>query len=335
MEQKKVERWQLDQRQSLSLQDKIILSNRRIRAWDEYWDGEVFVSFSGGLDSTVLLHLVRSMYPDTPAVFSNTGLEYPENVRFVRQFENVHVVRPDKSFKRVIEEYGYPVVSKKIAQYLHEVRTAGDRDTATKRLRMTGWTSKGTYSQMSKIPDKWTYLVGAPFKISNRCCHWLKKRPLRKIVKIYGAPFVGTRAEESQDRSGIYLKLGCNAYEIKSPRSTPLAFWMHEDIKNYIQLFDLAYSPLYDMGYERSGCMFCAFGVHLESYPNRFQRMQDTHPKWWSLCMDRLGLREVLQYLRVGSEMTHDQLSFLDMVSVRKELEYDSVKTRSGSEVLG
>ena len=66
------------QRQSLPLEAKIRMTEIRIRDWYDYWDGNVYVSFSGGKDSTVLLHIVRSMYPEVPAVFSDTGLEFPE-----------------------------------------------------------------------------------------------------------------------------------------------------------------------------------------------------------------------------------------------------------------
>ena len=36
-----------------------MLAKRRIMEWYDYWDGQVYVSFSGGMDSTVLLALVR------------------------------------------------------------------------------------------------------------------------------------------------------------------------------------------------------------------------------------------------------------------------------------
>lgn len=68
----------LKQMQALPLEAKVRMTKTRIRDWYEYWNGLVYVSFSGGKDSTVLKHLVDSMYSDVPTVFVNTGLEYPE-----------------------------------------------------------------------------------------------------------------------------------------------------------------------------------------------------------------------------------------------------------------
>jgi len=76
-------------RQALPLDLKIGLTKNRIRSWYEHWHGNVYVSFSGGKDSTVLLDLVRQDYPDVPAVFCDTGLEYPEIRDFVKTFDNV------------------------------------------------------------------------------------------------------------------------------------------------------------------------------------------------------------------------------------------------------
>ena len=84
-----MERWQLTQFQGLPLEVKIEKSKLRIREWYENFDGNVHVSFSGGKDSTVLLHLVRSLYPEVPGVFSDTGLEFPEIRAFVKTVENV------------------------------------------------------------------------------------------------------------------------------------------------------------------------------------------------------------------------------------------------------
>lgn len=110
-------------KQALPLDIKVSMTQQRIREWvDEYGVDGVYVSFSGGKDSTVLLHLVREMYPDIPAVFIDTGLEYPEIREFVRTFENVEWIRPEMNFKKVIETYGYPFISKEVSNCVDGAR---------------------------------------------------------------------------------------------------------------------------------------------------------------------------------------------------------------------
>ena len=94
--------------QAWDLNRKIQVTQTRIAEWYFRNEGNVYVSFSGGKDSTVLLDMVRKQFPKVPAVYIDTGLEYPEIKEFVRSFDNVTVIRPEKSFKRVLEEYGYP-----------------------------------------------------------------------------------------------------------------------------------------------------------------------------------------------------------------------------------
>lgn len=95
--------------QSWDLDRKIQVTTARIMEWYEHYNGLVYVAFSGGKDSTVLLDLVRRIYPDVPAVFCDTGLEFPEIRQFARSVENVVVLRPEMNFKKVIETYGYPI----------------------------------------------------------------------------------------------------------------------------------------------------------------------------------------------------------------------------------
>lgn len=108
---------ELRQFQAMPLEVKVAMTKVRVRDWVNYYgeDG-VYISFSGGKDSTVLLDIVRETYPNIPAVFVDTGLEYPEIRNFVKTFDNVTWLKPKKNFKQVIENYGYPLISKEVSE---------------------------------------------------------------------------------------------------------------------------------------------------------------------------------------------------------------------------
>jgi 3'-phosphoadenosine 5'-phosphosulfate sulfotransferase (PAPS reductase)/FAD synthetase len=220
---------ELKMMQNYPLWMKVERTKQRIREWYEYHNGEVYVSFSGGKDSTVLLHLIREVcgYKNIPVVYVDTGLEYPEVKEFVKSTENVTILRPKMSFKEVIEKYGYPVVSKEQANYLDDIRTS----TPQMRERRINGDAQGRF----KLSKKYQYLIDAPFKVSHRCCLVMKKKPVKKYEKETGrVPFVGMMAEESNLRKQSYLKNGCNAFESKRPMSTPLGFWREKDVLEYI-----------------------------------------------------------------------------------------------------
>ena len=108
---------ELRQWQALPLSVKIRMTKRRIRDWiNEFGQDGVYVSFSGGKDSTVLLDLVRQDYPDTKAVFVDVPTQYPELKQFVMAFENVDIVKPKISFSEVCEKYGFPLISKEVSE---------------------------------------------------------------------------------------------------------------------------------------------------------------------------------------------------------------------------
>ena len=120
----KHELWELQQMQSLPLTAKIRMTEQRIKVWYEHWDGDVYVSFSGGKDSTVLVDIITKMgYTDIPLVFVDTGLEYPEIREFVKGYgDRVVWLKPKKVFKQVIEDYGYPFISKEVSQSVKSAR---------------------------------------------------------------------------------------------------------------------------------------------------------------------------------------------------------------------
>lgn len=140
----------LYQMQSLPLSAKIRMTENRIRAWvDEYGEDGVYVSFSGGKDSAVLLNIARRLFPNTKAVFVDTGLEYPEIRDFVKTFENVDWIKPKKTFREVIDEYGYPFISKEVSQCVDGARkylkALTDRQTDRQRESGLSSTKDGEY----------------------------------------------------------------------------------------------------------------------------------------------------------------------------------------------
>ncbi len=130
---------------ALPLWRKIQITQARIIEWYQHFDGKVFVSFSGGKDSTVLLHIARQIFPEIPAVFSDTGLEYPEIRAFVKTFEYTEIVRPSMSFNEVITTYGYPIISKEVAEAIHYARRklySGSESRERETIATTAWKRK-------------------------------------------------------------------------------------------------------------------------------------------------------------------------------------------------
>ena len=288
----KHELWELKQKQALPLSIKLLMTQQRIRAWvNEFGTDGVYVSFSGGKDSTVLLHIVRDMYPDVEAVFVNTGLEYPEIQKFVKTFDNVTILQPKMRFDEVIKKYGYPIISKHVAKCLHEFR----RNPNSNKKK---WDPDGEYGKGSRYSlQKWIPMRECDIPVSHMCCDVMKKNPAKEFEKQTGKhPILATMACESTLRTTVWLKTGCNAFDGKRPHSTPMSFWTEQDVLQYIKENNLPIASVYGevkfengkfltTGCDRTGCIFCAFGCHLEKEPSRFQRLKETHPRQYEYCI--------------------------------------------------
>lgn len=339
----------LRQMQSLPLKYKVMMTQQRIKGWYENFDGDVYVSFSGGKDSTVLVDIVTKMgYTDIPLVFVDTGLEYPEIREFVRSYgDRVTWVRPKMTFKQVIEKYGYPVISKDVSQCVYEARLSAKNQKCDVRetyLWNRSFNPKSDFAKKHPTYSRarYDYLNDAPFKISDRCCKVMKKKPVKDYEKETNRkPILATMASESAVRTASWLKNGCDAFEAKRPLSNPMSFWTEQDVLLYIkqnnlpicsiygdivedltgteevegqltisdvegwenqELFDAKRLPLKTTGLTRTGCMFCAFGCHLDKEESRFKRMKRTHPKQYDYIMrpweqGGLNYKEIIDWI--------------------------------------
>ena len=303
--------------QSWSLGQKILRTQTRIIEYCARYENQVYVSFSGGKDSTVLLDIVRKINPDIPAVFIDTGLEYPEIRQFVKTVPNVIRLTPEMSFRKVIQTYGYPLISKEVAQKIYESRQKPDGYTVARFDPNSEYNKK--YKNRFSMA-KWKELRDSDIPISHKCCNIMKKKPAKKFEKETGLhPIIATMACESQLRKTEWRKKGCNAFDGIRPTSQPMSFWTEQDVLEYIKRYNLNYASVYGdivqdndgrfctTGCDRTGCVFCGFGCHREKEPNRFQRLKQTHPKLWDYCMrpwsqGGLGMKEALEFIGVKVE---------------------------------
>lgn len=286
----------------MTLDDKIKRTKQLIMEWYAQFDGKVYVSFSGGKDSTVLLHIARNTLgcSDIVGVFDDTGLEYPEIRDFVRKQENIIWIKPKKTFYQVIKEYGWPIISKEQSLYIRDAKQS--KSEKLRKLRIEG--RNGRF----KISKKWLYLIDAPFKISNECCNVMKKSVAKKFEKESKLkPMIATMAEESNLRMEMYMRGDCNEYSAKRPISKPMSFWTEKDVLDYIQRYNLEIASVYGeikdgklTGVSRTGCMFCMYGLHLQGNNNKFEQMKVTHPKLHDYIMNKLGGSEVLKWYLDG-----------------------------------
>jgi 3'-phosphoadenosine 5'-phosphosulfate sulfotransferase (PAPS reductase)/FAD synthetase len=183
--------------------------------------------------------------------------------------------------------------------------------------------------------ERYKFLLDCPVPISSKCCNVMKKAPVHEYAQCTGRkPMTAQMASESRLRTQQWLKNGCNGFDMKSPISNPMSFWTEQDVLLYIRenhisicsvygdvvtddeehgqmtladvsdmgIFDLGRPELHTTGCDRTGCMFCGYGCHLEKSPGRFERMKITHPKQYEFIMrprseGGLGYKDVIDWI--------------------------------------
>jgi 3'-phosphoadenosine 5'-phosphosulfate sulfotransferase (PAPS reductase)/FAD synthetase len=329
-------------KQAYPLEIKIELTKKAIREFiDVYGYEGVYIPYSGGKDSTVLLDIVRKEFGDTiPAVFSNTKNEFKsiiDQVEFAkRHYKNVQIVMSDMSIEDVIKKVGYPVVSKKVSRMLHDIKNPTDKNIKSRTLYLSDYAldkdgspkikkdknNNPIYDENNnpvyvkntswKIAQKHRYLIDSPFNISEKCCDYLKKKPMAKYEKETGRkPMIAILATESSAREDSWLRHGCNQFNASKPKSIPLAFWTEQDVLKYLKDNNVKIASVYGdivqdeygnystTGESRVGCVACLLGMEFErkDEKNRIQRLKEIEPKKYDYVVNRLGFKDVLEYM--------------------------------------
>ena len=267
----------------------------------------------GGLDSITLLCLIRSMGLDVPAI----GVSVLEDKSIIKVHKELGVImlKPLKSKHEILQEEGFPVISKKIATKIMALQQPTEKNATIRHAIITGECgAKGHYSTHSamQLPKKWLELFGGyenenegtnyktpPFLVSSKCCDIMKEKPCEMWAKEHNSkPFLGLMASEGGRRQEALEEHGCNYFGKSTIRSAPFAPFMRNDILQlaldlgvhvpeiYGEIKRDENGNLYTTGAQRTGCEMCGFGIHMEKRPHRFDKLYDRNPKAWEYWMN-------------------------------------------------
>jgi len=339
--EKKKKKAQMVAMQALPYEVKVKRAELRAREYIEKLDDmELNAHVSvGGLDSIVLLLLLRKIGIDVPAI-SVSALEDKSIQRIHREL-GVIPIAPGKSKVQILQEYGFPVISKKIAGRIETLQNPTDKNRTVRHAIITGECgAQGHYAKNSrmKLPKKWleqfagyenenegvNYRI-APFKVSNKCCLYMKEQPCDKWAKEHKSrPYLGLMASEGGQREEALTEHGCNYFGKGVIRSAPFAPFLRQDLLQlaldlnapvpeiYGTIERRPDGTLYTTGAQRTGCSMCGFGVHMEQRPHRFDQLRVRNQKEWEFWMYRCvkdketgevyGWGKVLDYIGVEWE---------------------------------
>ncbi|OPX87754.1 MAG: hypothetical protein A4E53_02376 [Pelotomaculum sp. PtaB.Bin104] len=323
--------YEFRQKQSLPYEAKIVHAIERAREFYIHMNGNVFCSV-GGLDSiTLLLFLRKYVSKNIPGV-SVSALEDKSIRKIHRQLDNMVILTPYKNKAQVIREFGFPVISKMKARKIEHLQKPNNPKQTYVHALMTGdmgAQGKFKHSNKIKLPDKWLKLFGglyndhrpdlvckiAPFKVSDRCCCWMKEKPADDFAKKNGLkPYMGLMASEGGQRELGLMKNGCNYYGKTVTRSCPFAIFSRTDLLQLAIDLDVPIPEIYGeivrqpdgtletTRAKRTGCTMCGFGIHIEKRPHRFDRLREDNPKEWAFWMYQMGWGKVLDYIGVEWE---------------------------------
>lgn len=266
----------------------------------------------GGLDSITLLLFIRKMGIDIPAI-SVSGVE-DKSIQKIHGELGVERLKSYKSKTEVLNEIGFPVISKRIAGKIDTLQNPTEKNQTVRHAIITGECGQqghfATNSRM-QLPKKWLELFAgmanekygtgykqAPFRVSNKCCYYLKEKPCDDWAREHNSwPFLGMMASEGGQREEALVDHGCNYYGKTVMRSAPFAPFLRQDLLQlaldlnvpvpeiYGEIKRKADGTLYTTKAQRTGCSMCGFGIHLEKRPHRFDRLRNENYQEWHFYM--------------------------------------------------
>jgi 3'-phosphoadenosine 5'-phosphosulfate sulfotransferase (PAPS reductase)/FAD synthetase len=290
-----------------------------IRAWEFYnheeIDGNAYVAV-GGLDSITLLLFLRSIGINVPGV-SVSVLE-DKSIQRIHEQLGVIGLKPLRSKVNVIQEFGFPVLSKEIAGKIALLQNPSEKNKTVRHAIITGETGEyggnRTGTRM-KLPQKWLELFGGyenenegvnyrvpDFKVSEKCCYYLKEKPCDDYSRETGRfPYMGLMASEGGRRQKALMIHGCNYISPGTKRSCPFAIFNRQDILTLALELEVPIPEIYGeivrdsdgtlrtTKAQRTGCSMCGFGIHLDTYkrPHHFDLLREQNPKEWEFWMKR------------------------------------------------
>lgn len=310
---------------------KVRYAAHRIREFESEcakhgWNTYVSV---GGLDSITLLTLIRYMGLNPPAV-SASSLE-DKSIQIVHKELGVISVKPLKSKVEVIKEYGYPVISKDVANKIYLLQHPTEKNKTIRHAIITGETgayggNRSNEESYMRLAQRWLNLFGGyeneaegthygkpDFLVSDKCCYYLKEKPLDDWAKEHNAmPYTGLMASEGGRRKFVLIDYGCNYFGKERARSAPFAIFNRQDILQlaldlhvhvpeiYGEIVRDSDGKLRTTLAQRTGCSMCGFGIHLDGRPHKFDLLYESNPKEWEFWMYTMGWGHVLDYIGVG-----------------------------------
>lgn len=155
-----MESWEFRQRQSLPYEAKLIHAEKTAQ---EFYNRVENCHISvGGLDSITLLLFLQAVGINVPAI---SVLE-DKSIQSIHKKLGVQRLSPCKSKVEVIQEFGFPVISKQIAGKIEFLQNLSEDNQTVRHAIITGDTGKqGGYRKGTrmKLPDKWLRLISGCF----------------------------------------------------------------------------------------------------------------------------------------------------------------------------